>query len=121
MMECKDATEKMIHDSGARLASFMYNKNNTFTIGRDAEWGEINIITASNYNTANGYSMKSWLKTSSYFNDKWKNHVGAFPTNGPISLIIWHSTTTINYRWWFNGTQTSTNSEISDERIKRNS
>ena len=35
------------------------------------------------------------------------------------SFIFWHSATGFNSRWWFNGTQTSTNSEISDERIKK--
>ena len=36
------------------------------------------------------------------------------------SFIFWHSTTGgFNSRWWFNGTQTSTSSEISDERIKK--
>jgi hypothetical protein len=35
------------------------------------------------------------------------------------SFIFWHSAAGFNSKWWFNGTQTSTNSEISDERIKK--
>ena len=35
------------------------------------------------------------------------------------SLIFQHINTGINSKWWFNGTQTNTQSEISDERIKK--
>ena len=35
------------------------------------------------------------------------------------SLIFQHATSSIYSNWWFNGTQTSTQSEISDERIKK--
>ena len=38
-MECSDITEIVIHDSGTRLASFMYYAGNIFKIGRDMGWG----------------------------------------------------------------------------------
>jgi len=46
-------------------------------------------------------------------------YIGTSPTSVATSLIFWHSTGSINSKWWFNGTQTSTNNEISDERIKK--
>jgi hypothetical protein len=42
------------------------------------------------------------------------------PTNVTNSLVFNHSATGINSRWWFNGTQTNTNSEVSDKRSKYN-
>ena len=36
------------------------------------------------------------------------------------SLIFQHATIGVNSFWWFNGVQTSTEAEISDERIKKN-
>ncbi len=63
MMECLDATETMIHDSDAYLASFMYYSGNTFTLGRDAGWSVAIIVSAGNFNTTKGYSMQ----ISSYF------------------------------------------------------
>ena len=35
------------------------------------------------------------------------------------SFVFHHSATGVNSKWWFNGQQTNTSSEISDERIKR--
>lgn len=39
LMECADHTEIQIHDSGARLASWMYYYSNKFYVGRDSGWG----------------------------------------------------------------------------------
>lgn len=43
LMECLDNTEIAVHDSGARVASFMYYSGNQFTIGRDMGWGGGNV------------------------------------------------------------------------------
>ena len=55
MMECSDTTEITIHDSGARLASFMYYAGSSFTIGRDlgSGWGVTPTFFAGNV-TVNG-------------------------------------------------------------------
>ena len=44
LLECKDNTEIMVHDSGARLASLMAytGASNLLTIGRNAGWGTSN-------------------------------------------------------------------------------
>ena len=47
IMECLDNTEIGIHDSGTRVASFMYfegGSTNRFTIGRNMGWGTISSI-----------------------------------------------------------------------------
>jgi hypothetical protein len=44
---------------------------------------------------------------------------GTAPNGVANSFIFWHWTSTINSKWWFNGTQTATSSEISDERVKK--
>ena len=52
----------------------------------------------------------------------WFIFIGQAPKGVVNSLIFQHrqtSTPTINSFWWLNGTQTSTQSEISDERIKK--
>ena len=50
---------------------------------------------------------------------KWTIAVGTSYTGAINSLIFSHQDTGINSTWWFNGTQTSTQVEISDERIKK--
>jgi hypothetical protein len=42
LMECLSDTEIAVHDSGDRIASFMYYLGNIFTIGRDMGWGVAN-------------------------------------------------------------------------------
>ena len=42
------------------------------------------------------------------------------PTSFVNSLLFNHIANGINSKWWFNGTQTATSAEISDERIKKN-
>jgi hypothetical protein len=47
MMECLNNTEIAIHDSGTRVASFMYfegGSTNRFTIGRNMGWGGISTL-----------------------------------------------------------------------------
>jgi hypothetical protein len=46
LLETLDNTEIAIHDSGLRVASFMYyeSANNRFTIGRDMGWGAISTV-----------------------------------------------------------------------------
>ena len=75
-----------------------------------------NVRVTGNFNTDFGYSMKSG---SFFITDKWSIYVGTSPTNVINSLIFFHSDTGINSKWWFNGTQTDTKSEISDYRVKK--
>ena len=49
----------------------------------------------------------------------WYLYQGTAPGSITNSFIFFHSTSTgFNSKWWFNGTQTATSSEISDERVK---
>jgi len=52
--------------------------------------------------------------------NEWFLYIGKSPDLNLNSFIFWHLTSNINYKWWFNGSQTATNSEISDFRIKKN-
>ena len=45
--------------------------------------------------------------------------IATSPTSVPNCFIFHHVDTGINSQWWFNGSQTNTNAEISDERIKK--
>ena len=54
MMECLDATEIAIHDSGAKLASAMYYFNNVITIGRNMGWGVSNVSIPGTLSKAGG-------------------------------------------------------------------
>jgi len=51
--------------------------------------------------------------------NEWFLYIGVSPTSIPNSFIFWHTTSTINSKWWFNGTTATTNAEISDCRIKK--
>jgi hypothetical protein len=67
LMECSDTTGITVHDSGLRLASFMYYSGSRFYMGRDPPgtgWGTTPFtfdsdITASAFLTANGGSKIS--------------------------------------------------------------
>jgi hypothetical protein len=80
-------------------------------------------MTAGNLNVPESLNVTGYINlttTSSYltFANKWKIYVGT--VNGITnSLIFNHSEGSINSNWWFNGTQTNTQSEISDERVKK--
>ncbi len=56
------------------------------------------------------------------WNNEWFLYIGLSPTSVLNSFIFWHTTPTINSKWWFNGTITNSNAEItefSDIRIKK--
>ena len=48
----------------------------------------------------------------------WYLYQGTAPGSITNSFIFFHSASGFNSKWWFNGTQTATSSEISDERVK---
>jgi hypothetical protein len=52
LFECQSNTEIAIHDSGDRVASFMYYVGGGFTIGRDMGWGASPASFASNLGVA---------------------------------------------------------------------
>ena len=56
LLEALDNTEIAIHDSGVRLASFMYYEGakNQFTIGRDMGWGAISAVNVQGSLQVNG-------------------------------------------------------------------
>jgi hypothetical protein len=56
LLEALDNTEIAIHDSGTRLASFMYYEGakNQFTIGRDMGWGAISAVNVQGSLQVNG-------------------------------------------------------------------
>ena len=63
MLECADNTEIMVHDSGLRLASFMYyaGASNLFTIGRNAGWGVTNTSVAGTLSVSGATTLSSTL------------------------------------------------------------
>lgn len=76
------------------------------------------VLAYGNIDTTTGYS----IKTSSYFfHNNWNLYIGTSPNNAAESLIFWHTKTGATSKWWLNGSQNGTSSEISDERIKKKS
>ena len=120
---------------GLRIGGFDYS--NTFymeaiTIGgadigftlRNANSYKFNSLSS----TGGGYTTMLIINTTgiripltgySFSIGDWYLYHGTAAGTITNSFIFWHSATGFNSRWWFNGTQTSTNSEISDERIKK--
>ena len=81
-------------------------------------------MTAGNLNVPESINVAGYINltsaVSSYlsFADKWK--IGIATVSGVAnSLVFNHIDTGINSYWYFNGTQTNTASEISDERVKK--
>ena len=84
------------------------NKTITFSSGH---------INAYDLNLVSNLNLLS-LNSAITFYNKWFIFYGS--ANGVAnSLIFNHVDTGINSYWWFNGTQTSTQAEISDERVKK--
>lgn len=56
LLETRDNTEIAVHDSGSRVASFMYyeGSKNRFTIGRDMGWGGISEVHVQGSLRVNG-------------------------------------------------------------------
>ena len=99
LMECADNTEIMIHDSGARLASFMYytGANNTFTIGRNAGWGVTQVSIAGDISITNSCSLSTASSTSFYWNGTTSllgraSAIGNFSTSATVGDIVLKST-----------------------------
>ena len=84
------------------------NKTITFSSGTINAPVDINIIGNVNL-----------LSTTSYFSlyNKWFIYTGIV-NSVSNSLIFNHIDTGINSYWYFNGSQTATNADISDERVK---
>jgi hypothetical protein len=99
MMECADNTEIMIHDSNARLASFMYytGANNTFTIGRNAGWGVSTVSIAGDISITNSCSLSSSSSTSFNWNGTSSllgraSAIGNYSTSAIVGDIVLKST-----------------------------
>jgi hypothetical protein len=86
------------------------NKTITFNAGSITTPTYINVGSYLNITNADtGYIT---------FGNKW--YIQQLTANGVTkSLVFSHVESGFNSYWWFNGTQTSTQSEISDERIKK--
>jgi hypothetical protein len=83
---------------------------------------EINdLMATNNYLTIGNFNQINFPLGNVSWNNEWFLYIGKSPSSVQNSFIFWHSTSNINSKWWFNGTQTS-NSEIyqnSDIRIKK--
>jgi hypothetical protein len=77
------------------------------------------IILSSNLITSNFNNQLNFPNGNVSWGNEWLLYIGTSPTSVINSFIFQHLTSTINSKWWFNGTTTSTNAEISDERIKK--
>jgi len=80
-----------------------------------------NVISNSNLININIYNQINFPLGDISFTNEWFISIANSPTNISNSLIFWHlnSNLNINSKWWFNGTTSATNNEISDIRIKR--
>jgi len=79
----------------------------------------LDLLTSSNIiNVGEENNINFPLSITSWKNE-WFLFIGTSPTNIPNSFIFHHITPTINSKWWFNGTTSTTKAEISDERIKK--
>ena len=76
------------------------------------------LILSSNIITTNVNNQVNFPNANVAWGNEWFLYIGTSPTSVINSFIFHHLTSTINSKWWFNGTTTSTNAEISDERIK---
>ena len=76
------------------------------------------IILSSNIITTNVNNQVNFPNANVGWGNEWFLYIGTSPTSVINSFIFQHLTSTINSKWWFNGTTASTNAEISDERIK---
>ena len=76
------------------------------------------LILSSNIITTNVNNQVNFPNANVGWGNEWFLYIGTSPTSVINSFIFHHLTPTINSKWWFNGTTTSTNAEISDERIK---
>ena len=76
------------------------------------------LILSSNIITTNINNQVNFPNANVSWGNEWFLYIGTSPTSVINSFIFQHLTSTINSKWWFNGTTTSTNAEISDERIK---
>ena len=80
----------------------------------------LDLLTSSNLiNVEKGNNINFPLSITSWKNE-WFLYIGTSPLNNINSFIFNHLTSTINSKWWFNGTVINTNAEISDYRIKNN-
>ena len=76
------------------------------------------LILSSNIITTNVNNQVNFPNANVAWGNEWFLYIGTSPTSVINSFIFHHLTSTINSKWWFNGTTASTNAEISDERIK---
>ena len=94
----------------------IYFKNTTANKTISMTAGNLNV--PENINVVGYINLESRAYSYLTFADKWK--IGMATVNGyGNSLVFSHVDTGINSYWWMNGTQTSTQSDISDERIKK--
>lgn len=95
------------------------------TVNKESHFYNANIYTWDNtvgtwYNSVQIGTCGVYLPTSIYpirICD-WLIYQGTAGGSITNSLIFFHTATGISSRWWFNGQQTSTSAEISDERVK---
>jgi hypothetical protein len=77
------------------------------------------IISTNNYINIGFNNQVNFPLADVAWANEWFLYTGTSPTSVPNSFIFWHLTSTINSKWWFNGTTATTNAEISDSRIKK--
>ena len=115
LLECLNDTEIAVHDSGTRVASFMYytNASNTFTIGRamDSTWGTTKVETRGDLilNAGTGGRFIKYGSDGNYY----ATFNGGNSSNAPFiefyafgarRMYLGNSTSNDNYIWAENGT-----------------
>jgi hypothetical protein len=113
LMECLDTTEICIHDSGTRVASFMYyttngniaggyQTNGRIILGRDMGWGVCGIQVAGTL----------------HFQDGWYINIASVAGVGNSFGIVHYKTSFLSV-WYVRGDETNTTWNFSDERVKK--
>jgi hypothetical protein len=90
LMECLNNTEIAVHDTGERVASFMYYNANNITIGRNMGWGVSSVYIAGALSKSSGaFDIEHPL-----YPDTSKRLVHSF-VEGPRCDLIYRGKTTL--------------------------
>jgi len=111
---CENNSTTYFGTGGALLAYVFRNPADNIDLVKIDTSGSIRSVKGIYANGSDGFYLP--ITTGNY----WNIQTGSTPTGVINSLIFYHGAIGINSYWWLNGTQTATQSEISDERIKKN-
>jgi hypothetical protein len=103
MFECQDSTEIAIHDSGARVVSFMYYVGNQLSIGRNMGWGspDIQIYAPTLYLNSRTYAYGTINTYSDATNNGSGSHIFVSNQGAGDSYAIMYLNSLGGACYWF--------------------